>query len=434
MRNVRFLQVAACLIAATTVPGQVSLGDLPALARSRAERLRPAQEQALQPYWQDLALEYRDNAQYLDSRIALVAALGDSAVPLLLERLQPVAVTSQSRSLAANCRRVLERLDPGSFLDALVELAQSSNEVARVEAIQLLGRSGSPRAVPVLLSSYESPQAGEALLLLQAFARLGDPAPAEKVVVALASSDRTLRTAALDYLLAAKPASVLGTVLQSLLTEKERNLLPKYVAYLAAVAGENDAAARAVLPLLDREKMDFRDLLTIVEKLAAIAPKDHEPTQKKLHEWIDAGETGSLALAAASTLRTTGDKSGMKKLLANINEQMKRPQRRQEPQLYEDRANLHCANEDWKDAADDYEKVLDLAQSDLLRRRIRGELIRCEAHRSRWDRMLKWLRDSEWTPAEIEALAQRDEAVREGLGRPGIRAWLLTQQREATGR
>jgi hypothetical protein len=152
MRNVRFLQAAACAIAASVLPSQVSLHDLPALARARAERQRPAQEQALQPFWTDLALEYRDNAQYLDQRIAMVAALGDSVVPLLLERLQPVAANAQSRNLAANCRRVLERLDPSSFLDALVELARSNNEVGRVESIQLLGRSGSPRAVPVLMS------------------------------------------------------------------------------------------------------------------------------------------------------------------------------------------------------------------------------------------------------------------------------------------
>lgn len=434
MRNVLILQAAVCLLATAVARAQVSLAELPALARSRAERLRPAQEQALQPFWQDLALDYRDNAQYLDSRIAQVAAIGDSAVPLLLERLQPVAVTTQSRSLAANCRRVLERLDPSSFLDALVELARSSNEVARVEAIQLLGRSGSPRAVPALLSLYEQPQAGEQLLILQAFTRLADASPAEKIVSALGSGDRTIRSAVLDYLNAASPPSVLPTVLQSLPSEKERSLLPRYVGYLATVARENDAAARALLPLLDREKLDFRDLLAIVEKLATIAPKDHEPTQKRLHEWIDAGETGALGLAAATTLRTIGDKSGMKKLLSSINEQLKRPQRRQDLQLYEDRANVHCANGDWKDAGDDFEKVLDLAPNDILKRRIRGDLIRCEAHRSRWDRMLKWLRESEWTVAEVEALAQRDEAVREGLTRPGIRAWMQTQQRESGGR
>jgi hypothetical protein len=191
--------------------------------------------------------------------------------------------------------------------------------------------SAKPRVTAIDLPALDETEArdiAEAVMRVggmgkQSLARLADPSPADRVVSGLGSSDKSIRGAILDYLIAAKPASALPTVLQSLPNEKERNLVPKYVQYLAAVARENDFAARTLLPLLDREKMDFRDLLTMVEKLAAIAPKEHEPTLKKLHEWIDAGETGSLALAAATTLRSLGDKSGMKQLLATINEQMK---------------------------------------------------------------------------------------------------------------
>ena len=430
----RLLLPLLATVVATTLPAQVSLHDLPALARSRAERLRPAQEKALEPFWSDLSLEYRDNAPYLDQRIAQVAAIGDSAVPMLLEKLQPGAGNDKARSLAANSRRVLEKLDPASFLDALVELARSNNEVARVESIQLLGRSSSARAVPVLMALLDQANPGENLLILQALTRLHDPAHAERIVRMLGSGDRTVRGAVLDYLVAAAPVAVLSTVLQALPNEKERNVLPKYIQYFATVAREQEAVARALLPLLDREKLDYRDLLVLVEKLATLAPKDHEPTQRKLLEWIDGGETGSLALAAATTLRTLGDRSGMKKLLSTINEQLKRPQRRQDPQLFEDRANLHAANADWKDASDDFEKVLEFSQSALLQRRIRGQLIRSEAHRSRWDRMLKHLKDSGLTLAEIEVLAQEDPAVQEGLERPSIRSWMQTLQREASGR
>jgi hypothetical protein len=48
--------------------------------------------------------------------------------------------------------------------------------------------------------------------------------------------------------------------------------------------------------------------------------------------------------------------------------------------------------------------------------------------------MLKWLKESEWTLSEIDALALRDSAVKEGLTRPSVRAWLQTQQREAGGK
>ena len=60
-----------------------------------------------------------------DKRIDEAAALGDSVVPLLLERLRPVANNDQTRNLAANSRRILAQLDPSHFLEALVELVES---------------------------------------------------------------------------------------------------------------------------------------------------------------------------------------------------------------------------------------------------------------------------------------------------------------------
>ena len=86
--------VRQALFAALCVPAlaaQVALADLPELARARANRLRPAQEEALKPFWADLALDYAKNQKFLDERIAKVAAIGDSAVPLLLEKLTPLS-------------------------------------------------------------------------------------------------------------------------------------------------------------------------------------------------------------------------------------------------------------------------------------------------------------------------------------------------------
>jgi tetratricopeptide (TPR) repeat protein len=426
MRNAHWLLLPILL---PPLAAQVSLHDLPALARSRAERLRPAQEKALEPFWADLRLAFHDNAEYLDQRIAQVATLGDSVVPLLLEKLQPVADSAQARNLAGNCRRVLERLDPGSFLDALVELARSSNGVARVEAVQLLGQSRSPRAVPVLAAMLDEHRGGETLFILDALVKLRDPSVAGLLVPMLGSTDRAVRTAVMDYLVAAAPASVMPTVLQSLSTEADRSLLPKYVEYLAATARADGAAAKALLPLLDREKLDWRGTKRLVEVLAQIAPPDHEPTTRRLHDLLDTGETGALALQAASTLRALGDKNGLKKLMSTINDQLKRPQRRQDPQLYEDRANLHFAMGEYRDAAEDFDKVLDLTNSLMLQRKIRRELVRCEAHRNRWDRALKHLKESGMSFDDVQALGREDEAVQEALQRPSIRSWLQGLQR-----
>lgn len=426
--------VRQALFAALCVPAlaaQVALADLPELARARANRLRPAQEEALKPFWADLALDYAKNQKFLDERIAKVAAIGDSAVPLLLEKLTPLSDSDTERQLAANCRRVLERLDPASFLDALVELARSGNETARTEAIGLLGKSGAPRASSALANLLQGADKRQERQILTALAALHDPSAQAAIAPYLQASDRQLRSAALEYFVAAAPSAALPAALRALAQEGERSLLPLYVDYFARTARGDGAVATALLQLLDRDRMDFRDLAALLRALATIAPKGHEPTEKRLMEWIETGDTGALALECAKTLRALGDKGGMKKVLANLNEQLKRPSRRQEPQLYEDRANLHCANEDWKDAIEDFEKVMDLSNSTLLQRRIRSCLLRCEAERSRWDRMLKHMKDGALSLEEIQALAEAHEAVREGLQKPSVRSYLQGLQKEA---
>jgi tetratricopeptide (TPR) repeat protein len=423
--------IAATAIAlwATALAAQVSLHDLPALARARAERLRPDQEKKLEPFWTDLALDYyKDNSQFLDGRIAQVAALGDSVVPLLLEKLQPVANNTQSRNLAANCRRVLERLDPAGFLDALVELAASGNDIARIEAIQLLGRSGSARAVPVLARMLAEGRANETQYLLLAMVQLHDPSVAEQMAPMLGSADRSIRSGVLDYLTAAKAVTALPMALQGIAQENDKGLLPKYVEYLGAVAHEHDQAARALLPLLDRERLDWRDTKRLVQVLATVAPRGHDPTVRRLQELLDTGDTGALGLEAALTLRALGDRSGLKKLQSTINDGLKR--RRQEPQLYEDRANAYLATGEWKDAADDYEKVLELSNSPTLQRKVRLLLVKCEAHRNRSDRLLKILKDGNLGPDDVASLAQDDPVVQDALQRPSVRAWLQAQSHD----
>ena len=69
---------------------------------------------------------------------------------LLLEKLRPAQDTDTARALAGNCRRVLARLDPASFVDALAELARGNHGIARSEATELLGHADTPEAVTVL--------------------------------------------------------------------------------------------------------------------------------------------------------------------------------------------------------------------------------------------------------------------------------------------
>jgi len=415
------------------VDAQMQLANLPKLARDRAERSRPAQEKALEPFWADLALSYHENQPFLDRRIAEAAALGDSVVPLLLEKVQPAQVSDKARNLSGNCRRVLERLDPASFTDALVELANGNNEVARSEAIRLLGFANTPQSV-MLLSDLLDRTAGEdKRLVLRSLRLLKAAGPAAKIVPMLASSDRQVREDVLAYLVAARPSSVVDLVVQAMSTEKENRLLPDYVAYFAAAAREHDAAAKALLPLLDRDRLDsYQEKVRLVEALATIAPRAHDPTCRKMHEILDTGDTTSLAVKAAVTLRTLGDRSGVSKLEHTLDEQIRK--RRKESTLYEQRANLFMAVERFADAIADFNMIIDNTDGLAMTRRAYLGMIKCEARRKKVDNFTKAMRASGMLVAEIEAIGIDDPAVQEMLQHDKVRKDLQKLAKEQAPR
>ncbi len=417
---------AVWLAAASPVAlvAQVALADLPRLARERADRSRPQQVEALQPFLADLGLDYRENQQFLDKRIAEAAAIGDGLVPLLLEKLQPASGGSTARNLAGNCGRVLARLDPASFVDALGEMANSSHETARPEAIRLLGLAATPQAAQLLNDLLDRTTGEEKRLVVRSLRLLRAPAAAAKVVTGLGSNDRLLREEVLAYLVAARPTQVVDTVIGALGAERDNRLLPQYVEYFIATVHENDAAARALLPLLDREKLDWQDTLRLVQGMATIAPKDHEPTQRKMLEIIDSGDTTSLAVQAAVTLRTLGDRQGVTKLQRTLNDQLRKPQRRREPGLYEQRANLSFAIEDYGDAIADYEKIIEFTEGPAMTRRAWVGIIKSEARRKKVNNMIKQMRSSGMTAAELEAIGFEDAVVRETLLQDKVRSFL----------
>ena len=409
----------------------MTLVGIAKLARDRAERGRPAQVKALEPFLADLSLGYRDNQDFLDRRIAEVAALGDALVPLLLERLQPTSAGDTPRNLASNCRRVLERLDPASFVEALGELASGTNEVARIEAINLLGHAATPQAVQLLTDLIGRTTGEEYRLTLRALRLQKAPNAATKVVTALGSSDRALREDVLAYLVAARPPQVVDTVIQALGSEKEPRLLPMYVEYFGAAVREHDAAAKALLPLLDPERLDWQDRRRLVQVLATVAPKEHEPTCRRLHELIETRETSALTVQAAVTLRTLGDRQGVTKLQRILNDELRKPQRKREAALYEQRANLAFAIEEYGDAIADYEKILEFTEGNAMTRRAHIGLIRSEIRRKKPTSAMKVMRASSMTAPEIEAIGVEDPVVAEALQQEKMRAFLQGLAKEA---
>lgn len=407
----------------SALPAQLALADLPKLARERAERSRPILEKALDPFWPDLKFDYRANEEFLDKRIAEAAALGDSVVPMLLEKLQPVQANDATRNTAGNCRRVLERLDPASFVDALAELALGKHDIARPEALRLLGRANTPRAAQLLTDLLDRVDGEERRIVLRSLRQLKAPAAAAKAAPMLGSSDRNLRDEVLSYLAAARAGDVVDTVIQALSVEKDNRLLPQYIEYFAAAVHEHDGAARALLQI-ERDRLDWQDMRRLVEVLATVAPKEHDPTCRRLHDLLDQGETGNLAVQAATTLRTLGDKQGIVKLQRTLNDQLRKPQRKREPALYEQRANLSFAIDEFGDAAADYEKALEYSDGPAMTRRAYAGIIRCEARRRRWQSLIKQMKNANLTIGEIEAMASDDPALQDALQQDKVKTFL----------
>ena len=79
-RSTILLATSLALTTLSSAYAQISVRDLPEIARARAERLRPKQLAALEPFWADLSLQYEGNQEFLDRRIsALSTGMGQRA-------------------------------------------------------------------------------------------------------------------------------------------------------------------------------------------------------------------------------------------------------------------------------------------------------------------------------------------------------------------
>lgn len=415
------------LLTLAPLAAQIPLQELPKLARARADRLRPKQIAALEPFWPDLSLEYRSNQEYLDQRIAEAASLGDSVVPLLLEKLQPAQYSEKAHALAANCRRVLEKLDPTSFVDALSELALGKHAIARTQAILLLGHADTPQSVRVLVSLLENADADDRRLAVRSLRLIGARTPAAVVAQLLGSKDPSMRAEVLAYLTAVHADDVADTVVAALTTEGSDRLLPAYILYFGSCVTQHQTATEALLPLLDRERIHWLDTRNLVRALSTVAPKGHDATLRALHAMIDDNEIGSLAVEAAVSLRALGDKQGVTRLKRTLDDKLRR--RRQDAALYEQRAHLLFAIGDYDDAVDDYEKIIENTEGAAMTRRAYRGILFAEARRERMQALVKAMKESGMDLTELLALAAEDEPLQQALEHPRVASYLKSLQR-----
>jgi HEAT repeat protein len=422
VRSTPLLAVLASLLAVTAVTAQVSLKDIPELARQRAERSRPRQIAALEPFWADFALDYLDNQSVLDDSIKKASQLGDSVVPLLLEKLRPAQSGSVSLNLAGNCRRVLRYMDPGSFADALAEMARSSHTIGRSQAIMLLGYANVPQSATVLAELLDKVDDSDRTLIIGSLRRLGAPEAAPKIVGLLGSTSRRFRQDILSYLIAARASSVVETVVQALSTEAEDRVLPFYIEYFGTCITNHAGATTVLLPLLSRERIDWQDTKNLIMALATVAPKGHDATIRKLAELIESSDASSLAVQAAVTMRALGDKQGIVRLKRKLDDKIRK--RKREAGLFEQRASLLFAIGDFSHAHNDFQKILDYSEGAAMTRRAYEGLLKCEARRNKVQSMIKHMTASGMTPEEFQSLAATDAPFHRAMGHDRTKSFI----------
>ena len=243
----------------------------------------------------------------------------------------------------------------------------------------------------------------------------------------LGTDNRELRQEVLAYLAAAQADQVAPTVIQALSAEGDDRLLPKYIDYFAASVRRDAAATDALLPLLNRDRIDWQDTLHLIQALSQISPERHEPTMRKLRDLIDSNDTSSLAVSAAVSLRALGDKNGVTRLKRTLDDKLRR--RKREAALYEQRARLLFAIGDFADAADDYEKIIDYAEGAAMTRRAYLGLLKSEARRRKIQNVVKQMKASGMSPAEFERLAAEDAPFREAMGHDRVQSFLRQLRR-----
>ena len=418
-RRALLILATSLLAAGLCAQAGIPLRDLPALAKVRAERQRPAQMAALEPFLTDLKTDYRRNSEVLDKTIDKVVALGDAVFPVLVEQLTPSDGDSHSRFLADNSARVLAKLDPKAHVAIWSELAEGEHGIGRRLGIRLLGASGDPQAASTLARVFPKlADADERLAALDAAEEIGTPALAPLVVPMLQASDPDLRRRALQHLTRNQWSEAVPVALKSLSNERENALLGDYIAWFAATVHGDAQIAEALTPLLDSVRLDPGDAEKLVTALATIAPQDHKPTEKALLQLLDAGQIGPLGVRAALTLQALGEKRGKKILFDWLDKNVVKD--RADANRYAARAEASLAFDQAQAAIRDFEDAIKYTRSNNWQQYYSFQIARCEAHRGNLKSMQKALRESQYSNEKILKEAAGDPRFLEQLEKAGI--------------
>ncbi|MHC4814157.1 MAG: hypothetical protein ACYTGW_20135, partial [Planctomycetota bacterium] len=431
------LALLAGSAAALVAQSGVTLKDVPALAKARADRQRPALEKKLAPHWNDLGRDPVDDRKTVDNRIAEVVKLGHSVVPLLLEKLEPTNGGPRDRNLAQNCATILAQLDPKNFVEALIDIATGRSYTGQGHAIRLLGMTQSPQAGQVLTKLLKAPRLDRLRrrTLIRALTTLAHSPAAGRIASLLPCDNRQDHDVVVNYLMVVPAPAAVPHLLGGMARLRRASAIMDYVRILERVAVGDAKVAVALLPLLDGEKLDHMQVAKLCGMLGTIAPREHEPTIKTLRGLVETGRTGDLELEAAISLRRLGDKVGPKKLLANLKQKV-RGRNKKDYLHHNNLGDYYLAFAEYQLAVRSYENAIKHASSISIQSRLYVNIARAEARRSRWAYVRRALRNSKANHQQLIKYGQEFPELQEAYKQETLRKFLddLKPKNKANGK
>ena len=387
--------VMALALTSTCLCAQgVTLDQLIELAKQRAATQRPLLEAKLAPYRETLQTPYKDNWVVIEEKAVKIIALGDSIVPMLLENLEPTTASPANLNLAANSARLLSKMEPSSFLQALIDIVEGKNYSGVVHAIPLLGKTGSTRAGDTLLRLLNR-KASHQNAIIAALANLDYKRAALTIAKRLPIQAQQNDELAARYLSKVGSATVIPEVFRALTEVKRGSQIMRYVRILRSSAKQDAASADRLLGFFDNQKLDRTELAVLAATLAEIAPPGHKPTIERLKAILTKGDTGGLELQTAIALRILGDKTGPASLKKTLRRKITGKQKRN----YLNHANLgeyYLEFGDYKSAVDAYKAGINVATGSAIRSMLYLQIARAQAKRGKWTFVKNALRDSKY--------------------------------------
>lgn len=260
-------------------------GD-PSARRSAARALGKLGAPAVEPLI--AALRHRDT----EAPRAAARVLGRIGDPRAVKPLVEIALEGESKTLRADAGKALVKIGEPAVKPLIAELKCSSS-FARLEAADVLGRIGDPRAVKPLIAGLDDPTSFVRTAALRALGRIGDVRAVEPLVEAL--KDKDVRATAARWLVkfgepsvaplvaALEDEEVRRTAAGTLVKIGELAVEPLIAALENPEPGARKAAVGALKKLAEPTEVDeslWRAAAAAVEQVD-VAKLDAEPTKRR---------------------------------------------------------------------------------------------------------------------------------------------------------